>query len=151
MAPTLLRRRGQQAVTSPDLPSKAAPMRMLGTREETRGDRPARATTSAGRLLGERPVGSREQTPFARLFYTPYWTTFELPPIDMKVASIGILGPIVAGLRWWSLRKSRGRSVVSGRTLIPSLHYWAGRTESPISTGKWLSISTQAERSGPSM
>ncbi len=52
MAPTLLRRQGQQAVTSPDLPSKAAPMRMLGAREEVRGDRLVRVAGSAGRLLG---------------------------------------------------------------------------------------------------
>jgi hypothetical protein len=30
---------------------------------------------------------------------TPYWMTFELPPIDMKAASIGILDQIAAGLR----------------------------------------------------
>jgi hypothetical protein len=41
---------------------------------------------------------------------TPYWTTFELPAIDMKAASVGILDQIVAGLRQWSLRKSRGGS-----------------------------------------
>jgi hypothetical protein len=52
MAPTLLRRRGQQEVTSPDLPSKAAPMRVLGAREEVRGDRLVRVAGSAGRLLG---------------------------------------------------------------------------------------------------
>jgi len=45
------------------------------------------------------PVGPREQSPFRRLFYTPYWTTFELPAIDMKAASVGILDQIVAGLR----------------------------------------------------
>jgi hypothetical protein len=32
------------------------------------------------------------------LFYTPYWTTFELPSIDMKVASVGVLDQMVAGL-----------------------------------------------------
>jgi len=47
----------------------------------------------------ERPVGSREQTPFSRFFYSPYWTTFELPAIDMKAASVGILDQILAGLR----------------------------------------------------
>jgi hypothetical protein len=52
MAPTLLRRRGQQAVTSLDPTSKAAPMRMLGAREEVRGDRLVRVAGSAGRLLG---------------------------------------------------------------------------------------------------
>jgi hypothetical protein len=36
---------------------------------------------------------------FARDFYTPYWTTFELPSIDMKDASVGLLDQIVAGLR----------------------------------------------------
>jgi hypothetical protein len=45
------------------------------------------------------PVGPCEQRPFGRLFYTPYWTTFELPAIDMKVASVGILDQIVTGLR----------------------------------------------------
>ena len=111
MAPTLLRRRGQQEVTSPDLPSKAALMRMLGAREEVRGDRPVRVTRPAGRLLGCQvlhsacphsvavPVRPREQGPFRRILYTPYWTTFELPLIDMKAASIGILGQIAAGLR----------------------------------------------------
>jgi hypothetical protein len=37
--------------------------------------------------------------PFGRLFYTPYWITFELPAIDMKAASVGILDQIAAGLR----------------------------------------------------
>ena len=45
------------------------------------------------------PVGSRKQTLFGRLFYTPYWTTFELPPVDMKAASVGILDQMVTGLR----------------------------------------------------
>jgi len=45
------------------------------------------------------PVGPREKRPFRRLCYTPYWTTFELPAIDMKVASVGILDQIAAGLR----------------------------------------------------
>jgi hypothetical protein len=57
------------------------------------------------------PVGPREQRSFRRPFYTPYWTTFELSAIDMKVASIGILGQIAAGLGLWSLRRSRGGSV----------------------------------------
>jgi len=35
---------------------------------------------------------------FRRLFYTPYWITFELPSIDMKAASVGLLDQIVAGL-----------------------------------------------------
>jgi hypothetical protein len=57
-----------------------------------------------GGLLSEEsrdgnPVVPREQRPFARLFYTPYWTTFELPATDMKVASVGILDQIVAGVR----------------------------------------------------
>ena len=30
---------------------------------------------------------------------TPYWTTFELPAIDMKAASVGLLDQIVAGSR----------------------------------------------------
>jgi hypothetical protein len=30
---------------------------------------------------------------------TPYWITFELPSIDMKAASVGILDQTVAGLR----------------------------------------------------
>ena len=42
--------------------------------------------------------------------FTPYWTTFELPAIDMKAASVGILDRIVTGLREWSLRRSRGGS-----------------------------------------
>jgi len=45
------------------------------------------------------PVGPREERPYGRLFYTPYWTTFELPAIGMKAASVGILDQIVAGLR----------------------------------------------------
>ena len=45
------------------------------------------------------PVGPREQRPFGRLFYTPYWITFELPAIDVKAASVGILDQIVARLR----------------------------------------------------
>jgi hypothetical protein len=45
------------------------------------------------------PVWPHEQRPFGRLFYTPYWTTFELPVIDMKAASVGVLDQIVAGLR----------------------------------------------------
>jgi hypothetical protein len=49
-----------------------------------------------------RPIGAREETPFLSDFYTPYWTTFELPPIDMKAASVGILDQIVVGLRQWS-------------------------------------------------
>jgi hypothetical protein len=32
----------------------------------------------------------------ARIRFTPYWTTFELPTIDMKAASVGILDQIVA-------------------------------------------------------
>ena len=40
-----------------------------------------------------------EQKPFKRLFYTPYWTTFELVAIDVKAASVGILDQIVARLR----------------------------------------------------
>jgi hypothetical protein len=42
---------------------------------------------------------------------TPYWTTFELPAIDMKAASVGILDQIVAGLRQWGLRRTRGDSL----------------------------------------
>jgi len=61
------------------------------------------------------PVGPREQRPFRRLFYTPYWMTFELLPIDMKAASVGILDQMVVGLRWWSLWKSRGGSLPSLR------------------------------------
>ena len=30
---------------------------------------------------------------------TPYWTTFELPAIDVKAASVGLLDQLVAGLR----------------------------------------------------
>jgi hypothetical protein len=52
----------------------------------------------------ERPVGPVEQRPYGRLFYTPYWATSELPPIDMKSASVGILDQIAAGLRWITLR-----------------------------------------------
>jgi hypothetical protein len=60
------------------------------------------------------PVGPREQRSFGRIFYTPYWTTFELPPIDVKAASVGLLDQIVAGLRQWSHRRSRGGSVCVG-------------------------------------
>jgi len=45
------------------------------------------------------PVGPREKRPFRRHFHTPYWTTYELPAIDMKAASVGIWSQIVAGLR----------------------------------------------------
>ena len=45
---------------------------------------------------------------------TPYWTTFELPLIDVKAASVGILDQIVAGLRYRSLRSSRGGSLYCG-------------------------------------
>jgi hypothetical protein len=45
------------------------------------------------------PVGPHKQRPFRTLFYTPYWITFELPAIDMKVASVGVLDQIVTGLR----------------------------------------------------
>jgi hypothetical protein len=45
------------------------------------------------------PVRSREQRPCGKVFYTSYWITFELPPIDMKAASVGSLDQIVAGLR----------------------------------------------------
>ena len=38
----------------------------------------------------------RAQRPFGRLFYTPYWTTFEFPAIDMKAASVSTLGQMVA-------------------------------------------------------
>jgi hypothetical protein len=62
----------------------------------------------------ERPVGPREQRPFGRLFCTPYWTTFELPAIDMKAASVGILGQIVGRPQVRSLRESRGGSASSG-------------------------------------
>jgi len=67
----------------------------------------------AVRMVSEHghPVGPREQRPFARHFYTPYWTTFELRSIEMKAASVGLLDQIVAGLRQWSLRKSRGSSI----------------------------------------
>jgi hypothetical protein len=41
---------------------------------------------------------------------TPYWTTFELSAIDMKVASIGLLDQIAAGVRWWSFRRTWGGS-----------------------------------------
>jgi len=50
-----------------------------------------------GRL--SRPVEPREQRPYRRLFYTPYWTTFEPPVIDVKAALVGIVDRIVAGLR----------------------------------------------------
>jgi hypothetical protein len=55
----------------------------------------------AVRMVSEHwhPVGPRKQRPFGRLFYTPDWTTFELPVIDMKAASVGVLDQIVAGLR----------------------------------------------------
>jgi hypothetical protein len=43
------------------------------------------------------PVGPHEQRPFRRLFYTPYWTTFELPEIDTKAALVGIFDQIAAG------------------------------------------------------
>ena len=35
----------------------------------------------------------------ARIVFTPYWTTFELPAIDMKAACVGALDQTVAGLR----------------------------------------------------
>jgi len=57
-----------------------------------------RAAYESDRYVGC-PVGSRKQTLFGRPFYTPYWTTFELPPIDVKVASVGMLDRIVAGLK----------------------------------------------------
>jgi hypothetical protein len=50
------------------------------------------------RLSGH-PGEPRGERLFGRLFYTPYWTVFELPPIDMKAASVGILDQIGAGLR----------------------------------------------------
>jgi hypothetical protein len=31
--------------------------------------------------------------------FTPYWTTFELPTIDMKASSVGTLDQIVVRLR----------------------------------------------------
>jgi len=67
-------------------------------------DWPPRRTVRGGGVAfrvppGEYPVGPHAQRPFARLFYTPYWITFELPPIDMKAASVGLLDQIVAGLR----------------------------------------------------
>jgi hypothetical protein len=43
----------------------------------------------------ERPVGPHEQKLSRRLFYTPYWTTFELPAIDIKAELIGILDRVV--------------------------------------------------------
>jgi hypothetical protein len=52
-------------------------------------------TSGADVVEYERPVGSREERPFARLFYTPYWTTFELLAIDMKTASVGTLHQVV--------------------------------------------------------
>ena len=30
---------------------------------------------------------------------TPYWTTFELPTIDMKAVSVGVLGQVIVGVR----------------------------------------------------
>jgi len=64
MAPTLLRRQGQQAVTSPNLPSKAAPMRMLGGLRGPLGDYSV-ARRCVPRVFGHdgRPVGPREQGP----------------------------------------------------------------------------------------
>jgi hypothetical protein len=55
----------------------------------------------AVRMVSEQgcPVGPREKRPFGRPFYTPYWTTFELPSIDTNAASVGILDQIAAGLR----------------------------------------------------
>jgi len=55
----------------------------------------------------ERPVGPVEQRPYGRVVYTPYWTTFELPAVEMKAASVGTLDQIAAGLRQWSPRKTR--------------------------------------------
>jgi hypothetical protein len=46
----------------------------------------------------------------SRPLFTPYWITFELPSIDVKAASIGILDQVVAGLRQCSLRRTRGGS-----------------------------------------
>ena len=45
------------------------------------------------------PVRPRVESCFRRLFHTPYWTTFELPAIDMNAASVGIVDQIVAGRR----------------------------------------------------
>jgi hypothetical protein len=47
----------------------------------------------------ERPVGPVENSPLKTAFYMSHWTTLELPPIDMEVASVGIVDRIVAGLR----------------------------------------------------
>jgi hypothetical protein len=47
------------------------------------------------------------------LFYTPYWTTFELLASDMKSALVGILDQIAAGVGQRSLRKSRTSHVQS--------------------------------------
>jgi hypothetical protein len=41
---------------------------------------------------------------------TPYWTTFELPLIDMKAALVGTVDQIVAGLRQCILRRTQGGS-----------------------------------------
>jgi hypothetical protein len=91
MAPTLLRRQEQQAVTSPDLPSKAAPMRMLDARERSAGGHAGagyEARWATTRLPGVAfrvslhsvavPVGPREQRLFRRIFHTPQWTILEL-------------------------------------------------------------------------
>jgi hypothetical protein len=55
----------------------------------------------AVRIVSEHghPVGLRAERPFRRLFYTPYWTTSELPAIDMKASSVGLLDHIGAELR----------------------------------------------------
>jgi len=87
-------------------------------------DWPPRRTVRGGGVAflvppGEYPVGSHEQRPFARPFYTPYWTTFELAAIDMKAASIGMLDQIATGLRWRSLRETRGGSPAAEFTPRP--------------------------------
>ena len=54
-------------------------------------------------------VGPVEKRLSRRLFYTPYWTTFELPTIDMKAASVGMLDQIVTGLKVMEPPESAGR------------------------------------------
>jgi hypothetical protein len=111
MAPTLLRRRGNKR-----RPLLTCPRKLLQcecqAREKKCGETGlcrlrgplgdysvARCCAPRVLALGGPPVGSREQDPFRRTLYTPYWTTFELTAIDMKAASVGILDQVVAGLR----------------------------------------------------
>jgi hypothetical protein len=80
---------------TPLRPIRTAALRCMGTA--------AYEFHSADRLwnsvLVRRNRNQRPRLGASGLCYTPYWTTFELPPIDMKAASVGILDQIATGLR----------------------------------------------------